>query len=145
MEIQNNTTLRGAWRTVVLLAAFAAASAAGGDHPNARDPFEPTVTREENALIAAAMDVAATNSAQAIRMLAGDRLPDASPALDFAIGNLHFQNERLDEAATAYRAAIEALKATSVDAADLQSWQQQSNAVFRELMQQKIDALGGAQ
>ena len=49
------------------------------------------------------------------------------------------------EAATAYRAAIEALKATSVDAADLQSWQQQSNAVFRELLQQKIDALGGAQ
>ena len=109
MEIQNNTTLRGAWRTVVLLAAFAAASAAGGDHPNARDPFEPTVTREENALIAAAMDVAATNSAQAIRMLAGDRLQNASPALDFAIGNLHFQNERLDEVAAAYRAAIDKL------------------------------------
>ena len=43
------------------------------------------------------------------------------------------------------RAAIEALKVTPVDAADLQSWQQQSNAVFRELLQQKIDALGGAQ
>jgi len=79
----------------------------GGQHGN--DPFEPTVTREESALLNTAMRVAGTNVAQAIRMLQTKELPEASPALDFAIGNLHFQNERLDEAAVAYEAALKKL------------------------------------
>lgn len=48
------------------------------------------------------------------------------------------------EAVTAYRSAIEALQATDKTGREsMQNWQQQSNAVFRELLQQKIDALGG--
>ena len=76
---------------------------------------------------------------------------DAKPGAGFEArfadtrGDVLRAQGKVAEAATAYRAAIEALKATPVDAADLQSWQQQSNAVFRELLQQKIDALGGAQ
>ena len=73
------------------------------------DPFEPMVTREESALLNTAMRVAGTNVTQAIRMLQTKELPEASPALDFAIGNLHFQNERLDEAAVAYAAALRKL------------------------------------
>lgn len=110
MEIRTHASLRNAGRAVVLLAAITASAAtAWGDARDAHDPFEPTVTREESALLAEAMGVAATNSAQALQMLADGRRPEASPALDFAIGNLHFQDERLDEAAAAYRAAIEKL------------------------------------
>jgi len=79
------------------------------DHGSAADPFEPTVTREESALLNTAMRVAETNTTEAIRILQTKELPEASPALDFAIGNLHFQSERLDEAAVAYRAALEKL------------------------------------
>jgi len=79
------------------------------DHGSAADPFEPMVTREESALLNTAMRVAGTNVTQAIRMLQTKELPEASPALDFAIGNLHFQNERLDEAAVAYETALRKL------------------------------------
>jgi len=76
---------------------------------HAGDPFEPTVTRDESALLNTAMRVAETNTVQAVRVLQTRDLPEASPALDFAIGNLHFQSERLDEAAVAYEAAIKKL------------------------------------
>ena len=110
METQPHTHVRGVWRAVVWMAMVAASAApAFGQSSPAHNPFEPTVTREESARLAVAMDVAATNSAQAIQMLSGDRVPVSSPALDFAIGNLHFQDERLEEAAAAYRAAIEKL------------------------------------
>jgi tetratricopeptide (TPR) repeat protein len=106
MNLQAYTTYCGAPRAVFLLAWLVAASAALGDAPQGRDPFEPTVTREESARLAAALDVAATNSALAVRMLSDERLAEASPAVDFAIGNLHFQAERFDDAAAAYRAAL---------------------------------------
>jgi tetratricopeptide (TPR) repeat protein len=80
-------------------------------HDHAHDPFEPTVSREEGVLIHTAMRVAETNATQAIQLLQTKNLPAASPALDFAIGNLHFQNEHLDEAAAAYQAALEKLPA----------------------------------
>ena len=51
---------------------------------------------------------------------------------------------KVSEAVAAYRAAIEALQTAEKTGRDsMQNWQQQSNAVFRELLQQKIDALGG--
>ena len=51
---------------------------------------------------------------------------------------------KASEAVAAYRAAIEALQTAEKTGRDsMQNWQQQSNAVFRELLQQKIDALGG--
>jgi tetratricopeptide (TPR) repeat protein len=76
---------------------------------HAGDPFEPTVTPEESALLNTALRAAETNITQAIRMLQTRKRPEASPALDFAIGNLHFQSERLDEAAVAYEAALKTL------------------------------------
>lgn len=76
-----------------------------GEHGRGNNPFEPTVTKEESVLLDTAMDVATTNTTLAIEMLTADDLDKASPALDFAIGNLHFQSGRLDEAAAAYLSA----------------------------------------
>jgi tetratricopeptide (TPR) repeat protein len=78
-------------------------------HDHGPDPFEPTVTRAESTLLNDAMAVATTNNPLALRMLETERSRTASPALDFAVGNLHFQDERLDDAATAYRAALKKL------------------------------------
>ena len=51
---------------------------------------------------------------------------------------------KASEAVAAYRAGIEALQAAEKNGKEaMQNWQQQSNAMFRELLQQKIDALGG--
>jgi tetratricopeptide (TPR) repeat protein len=76
------------------------------DHGHTSDPFEPTVTREESILLNKAMEVASSNSVLAIAMLQIRDLKHASPALDFAIGNLYFQTEQLDKAVDAYLAAI---------------------------------------
>jgi len=111
MKTRGNESLSGTIQTVFLLTLVAASSiAAHGDERHLRhlahDPFEPTVTKEESLLINAAMNVAATNRTQAILMLSSKSLAEASPALDFAIGNLQFQSERLDEAADSYQAAL---------------------------------------
>jgi len=71
------------------------------------DPFEPTVTTAERALLIEAMDIATTNVAQAIHVLSAGALHNASPALDFAIGNFYVQDEAFDAAVTAYQAALE--------------------------------------
>jgi Flp pilus assembly protein TadD len=95
---------------VVAVLLLAARVAVGGDehgHGHGHDPFEPTVTKEESVLLHAAMGVAETNATQALQMLTTHDLREASPALDFAVGNLHFQADRLDQAATAYQAALE--------------------------------------
>ena len=70
----------------------------------ASNPFEPTITREEGVLIKTAMEA---KPAEALRMLNAVDREKASPAIDFAIGNIYFQEKQLDEAAEAYRAALE--------------------------------------
>ncbi len=90
----------------LVLAGPAPAADDPGEQPRTR-PFEPTVTRAEHERLEAAMDVAATNAPRAIEMLQAQPLEEASPALDFAIGNIHFQNDRLDQAAAAYRNALQ--------------------------------------
>lgn len=72
----------------------------------ATDPFEPTVTRQESTLLAEAMALATNQPNQAIALLSDKNRPATSPAIDFAIGNLHFQQNQLDEAAAAYEAAL---------------------------------------
>lgn len=72
---------------------------------------EPTVTAEEDALLARAMTTAETNATQAIRLLAVPDPETRSPALDFAIGNTAFQEDLLADAATAYRRALDKLPA----------------------------------
>ena len=75
------------WRRMTVLAFTALwvcnAIARGADrheYGSPHDPFEPTVTREESALLNTAMRVAGTNVTQAIRMLQTKELPEASPA-----------------------------------------------------------------
>ncbi|NCC49757.1 MAG: tetratricopeptide repeat protein [Spartobacteria bacterium] len=74
-----------------------------------RNPFEPVVTRRESEQLNAAMDMAATNPVEAIAMLRAENGPEASAALDFAIGNLAFQANDLEPAAQAYQAALDKL------------------------------------
>lgn len=77
------------------------------DHA-APDPFEPTITREESAFVTRVLAVAETNAVAAATLMTTERPPEAdSPALDFALGNLYFQEEDYAAAETAYRAALE--------------------------------------
>jgi tetratricopeptide (TPR) repeat protein len=111
MEDTGNMNMRNrryAWAACAFLT-LAAAAFARNEAAWTHNPFEPTVTREESNLLKHAMAVAQTNSLEAIRMLEAGKDDDASPAIDFAIGNLHFQADRLNKAAEAYRAAIAGL------------------------------------
>ncbi len=72
-------------------------------------PFEPTVSQEESVLLNRVMTIAATNVNLAVTELQKSDFAKASPAMDFALGNLHFQNENLAAAATAYRNALKKL------------------------------------
>jgi len=96
----------------VPLAAFALACAVAGARADSAgrrpsDPFEPTITREEGALLASVMAVAETNTAAAVGLLRDARTPDASAALDFVLGNLHYRDRDLAAARAAYEAALE--------------------------------------
>lgn len=75
----------------------------------AQPPLEPTVSKREAAVLSEAADVAATNTAQAVALLAAANDPDASAALDFAIGNFRFQNARYEDAVEAYIEAVRKL------------------------------------
>jgi len=71
------------------------------------DASAPTVTPRENRMLEKVTSLAETNVAAAIVFLRASDLKTASAALDFALGNLLFQAEQLDQAAAAYEAAIE--------------------------------------
>lgn len=119
MQTQKKIPSGGKLAAVLMLALAAALNATarhdcpschgGNTRVHANDPFEPTVTREESTLLQSALKVAGTNMAGAIRMLSARGLNEASPALNFAIGNLQFQSGNLDDAATAYQAALQKL------------------------------------
>lgn len=69
--------------------------------------LEPTVTKEESKLLNKALELAQTDYRQAIRLLQSVEDPDhASAALDFAVGNLYFQEDQLPEAKKAYTTAL---------------------------------------
>lgn len=80
--------------------------ARGTDDHAHHDPFEPTVSREESKLLNQAIALSATDIHGAIDLLRIKKLEEASPALDFAIGNFYFQQNKLEQAAAAYRAAL---------------------------------------
>lgn len=67
----------------------------------------PKVTAREAELLEQASGVAATNVPAALALLKTHHSPDASAALDFAMGNFLFQDEAIPEAVQAYQAAIE--------------------------------------
>ncbi len=68
--------------------------------------LEPTVTAREAQWLEQAAAVAVTNAPQAILMLTSDRREPASAAIDFAVGNFHFQLEDYEAAITAYQEAV---------------------------------------
>jgi len=70
------------------------------------NPFEATVTPEEATLLKEAVEEFATDPEAAIERLERARDEEGSPAIDFALGNFYFQEERYEEAAAAYEAAI---------------------------------------
>ena len=69
--------------------------------PAQADPFEPSVTREESEWIRAAVATAATNATAAATQLAAHRTDASSAAVDFTLGNLHFQAAQHEPAAAA--------------------------------------------
>lgn len=71
------------------------------------DTYEPTVDRSESELLARAVELAETDTESAINLLAEQTTPESSAALDFALGNLHFQSDQLDIAEEYYAAAVE--------------------------------------
>jgi cytochrome c-type biogenesis protein CcmH/NrfG len=93
----------------LVLGLLFAASAGPRNFSSSLDPFEPSVSREENVLLDRVMKTAETDPERAIQMLEEERSGEASPALDFALGNLYFQGDNLESARKAYRTAIEKL------------------------------------
>jgi tetratricopeptide (TPR) repeat protein len=67
---------------------------------------EPTVSREEADLIGRIVAMSATNRPAAIALLEEGRSAKSSAALDFTLGNLHFQDGTHDAAVNAYRDAL---------------------------------------
>ena len=74
--------------------------------PAQADPFEPSVTREESEWIRAAVATATTNATSAATQLAALRTDASSAAVDFTLGNLHFQAAQHESAAAAYQASL---------------------------------------
>lgn len=75
---------------------------------NTSDPFEPTVSEDEAVFLQRVLSVSETNVTAAVSLLRDERPEEAeSPVFDFTLGNLHFQEDQLPEAETAYRAAVE--------------------------------------
>jgi len=92
--------------SLVVLAGLGAPVDAAHDGHSHEDPFQPTVTRDEAKLLQKAMALAPTDPEGAIKTLQIKKLSEASAALDFALGNLYFQQENLSAAAQAYENAL---------------------------------------
>jgi len=95
-------------RAVLAVAALCSAALCRGAEPPAaaRDPFEPTVTAREAELLGAAAAAGSTNAAAGMAILLGVDREAASPALDFALGNVHYQAGELDLARGCYESAL---------------------------------------
>ena len=68
--------------------------------------LEPKLTQIERTQMESVMTLMATDIEAAARSLEAMATPAASGVFDFTLGNVHFQKERLDEAAAAYRKAV---------------------------------------
>jgi tetratricopeptide (TPR) repeat protein len=79
--------------------------------PAPHEPHEPTVTREESAWLEEAASVAATNVTAAITALEARRGEQVSAAVDYVIGNLHYQAGNEEEARAAYKEALRKMPA----------------------------------
>jgi tetratricopeptide (TPR) repeat protein len=70
-------------------------------------PVEPRITAEEQTLFRSVIEQMRTDRNAALQVLQAAVKPDSSAAIDFAIGNIHFESGRLDQAMVAYRNAIQ--------------------------------------
>ncbi len=74
----------------------------------AESDVEPKVTSHERDALQKVLElIAADKPADAITLIEKQRGPAASAVLDFMLANLHFQKDRLDPAAAAYKIAVE--------------------------------------
>ncbi len=70
-------------------------------------PLEPTVSAKESQLLVQATAVAETNLPQAVVLLEAVAGEQSSAAIDFCLGNFHFQADQLDDAIRAWTRAVE--------------------------------------
>jgi len=74
-----------------------------------REAQEPTVSAQEAKVLRQVADRAESDPAAAVALLASEITPESSAALDVALGNLNVQQDELEKAEEAYRAALEKL------------------------------------
>jgi tetratricopeptide (TPR) repeat protein len=67
---------------------------------------EPRVSPEERDQLEKIYNLLSGDLAAATRQVTAMAKPDCNPLLDFVLGNIHFQEDRLDEAAQRFRTAI---------------------------------------
>lgn len=87
------------WRSEQVAAAFAASYGFQGER-------EPSVSAEERNLLRRLAGLIPQSPADAARLLERSIRPDSSAALDFTLGNLQFQLDRLDQARQNYENAL---------------------------------------
>jgi len=109
MRVSGRWDGRGLVLALLLAGAQLAAAQSGGPAGAAPDPFEPVVTAREADLLQAAMAQAGTNLAAAVSLLEREDRAHGSAALDYALGNLYAQTNRLTDAEFAYREALRKL------------------------------------
>ena len=82
---------------------------------------------------------------EALRQLEGSVTAAFEPRFIDSRGDVLYAQGKKDEAVKAYQAAQAKLAEADKSGKGInsQNWQMQSNAVYREIIQQKIDALGG--
>jgi tetratricopeptide (TPR) repeat protein len=74
----------------------------------AETEVEPRITEEERELMTKVLErISAEDLDGAAKLLAKERGDAGSAVLDFTLANLHFQRERLEEAAAAYQIAVD--------------------------------------
>jgi tetratricopeptide (TPR) repeat protein len=122
-EVANAAAAEAAAVAEPIAAVAVATAERGHDDPMRSDPtrakrfaesylaeteIEPRVTPAERDLLMDVFElITAEKLDEAARRLAKSISPTASAALDFTMGNIHYQREALDAAVAAYRAAVD--------------------------------------
>ncbi|WP_263772991.1 YfgM family protein [Propionivibrio soli] len=83
---------------------------------------------------------------EALKVVDGSSGPAFEPRFSDLRGDVLRAQGKKAEAATAYQSALDKLDtlAKAGKEKDAQGWQEQSGAIYRELVQQKLDSLGGS-
>ena len=79
---------------------------------------------------------------EALKLLEGSVTPAFSARFIDSRGDVLSAQGKKDEARKAYQLALDTLSGAQNGGANSQNWQLQSGAVYREIIQQKLDALG---